>query len=213
MTERAATVVYLIRHGATAANREIPYRLLGRGLDLDLPLDDVGLDQARRASDVLRTTQLAAVYTSPLARARATANLIAEPHALDVIPVDALIEADLGSWEGLTWDQARRQFPDHHAAFLAHPGTIPYPGGESFLDAGNRVVPAVAGLAAAHPGRSIAVVGHNVTHRALLATLLGVPIDLARQLRQSNGGISVVKYADGSAVVDTLNSTFHLAAD
>lgn len=205
----AGTTVYLLRHGATAANREVPYRLLGRSLDL--PLDEEGTDQARRAAGVLRPYPLAAVYASPMLRAVETAAHVGRPHGLEPVVVEALIEADLGRWEGLTWDQARSADPEHHAAFFAHPGTVPYPDGESFLDAQHRMVPTIADLAAEHPGGRIAVVSHNVTNRAYLAALMGIPIDRAREIRQANGGISVIRHEGSKAVVETVNASFHLA--
>jgi broad specificity phosphatase PhoE len=205
----AGTIVYLLRHGATAANREVPYRLLGRSLDLSL--DDEGAAQARRAGDALRGHRLAAVYTSPMLRAVETAARVGRPHELEPVVVEGLIEADLGRWEGLTWEQARAADPEHHEAFLAHPGTVPYPGGESFLDAQHRMVPTIAELASRHPGERVAVVSHNVTNRAYLAGLMGIPIDRAREIRQANGGINVIRHGDGVAVVDSLNSTFHLS--
>ncbi len=204
----AATTVYLLRHGATAANREVPYRLLGRSLDL--PLDEAGAEQARRAAEALRPYPLAAVYASPMLRAVETARRVGRPHAIEPIVVDGLIEADLGRWEGLTWDQARADDPDLYEAFHANPGTVPYPGGESFLDAQHRMVPTIAELASKHPGQGIAVVSHNVTNRAYLAGLMGIPIDRAREIRQANGGISVIHYGKDKALVETVNASFHL---
>jgi broad specificity phosphatase PhoE len=203
-----ATLVYLLRHGATAANRESPYRLQGRGSDL--PLDAIGVAQVRRAADALASLPIAAVYTSPLARARETARVVARPHGLEPVEVAALVEADLGRWEGLTWDEARARDPEHHHRFLARPGTVPYPGGESFDDVRRRVAPALAELAAAHDGGRIVVVGHNVVNRAYLAPLLGLPIDRARPLRQSNGGINVLRFDGDGACVVTLNACLHL---
>jgi broad specificity phosphatase PhoE len=177
---------------------------------LDLPLDEEGAEQARRAGKALRRTDLAAVYTSPMLRAVETAARVAFPHGQEPVVVEGLIEADLGRWEGLTWDQARAADPEHHETFLAHPGIVPYPGGESFRDAQQRMVPTVAELASRHPGGRIAVVSHNVTNRAYLAGLMGIPIDRAREIRQANGGISVIRYDGGSPVVETLNCRFHL---
>ena len=202
------TRVYLIRHGATALNRAVPYRIQGRRADL--PLDAAGIEQARRAAEVLVGIEMAAVYASPMLRAMETAHAIGQPHGLDPIAVAALVEADVGRWEGLTWDEARALDPEPCAQFLARPGTIPYPGGESFLDVQHRAAPAIAALAADHPGARIAVIGHNVVNRACLALWLGLPIDRARGLRQSNGGINVIDFGDGAPTVETLNAGLHL---
>ena len=205
------TRLYLIRHGATEANRARPYRLQGRGTDL--PLDEVGRSQARRASEVLVSAgvRLAVVYSSPLRRAMETARLVAEPHGLEPCPVALLTEADVGRWESLTWDEVRAREPELHDRFHADPGRVPYPEGESFADVAVRVVPVMADLALKHPGEVIAVVAHNVVNRAYLAELLGVPIERARALRQSNGGINVIDYhEDGRVEVFSVNGALHL---
>ncbi|MDX2038534.1 MAG: histidine phosphatase family protein [Isosphaeraceae bacterium] len=204
------TIVYLVRHGATAANLDVPYRLQGRGLDL--PLDAAGRSQAEAASRALAIAgvEVAAVVASPLLRSRETAEIIAEPRGLEVVVESDLIEADLGRWENLTWDQAQALDPEHHDRFHAAPGTVPYPGGESFLDVQRRVTPALARTAAAYAGRSIVVIGHNVTCRAYLAGLLGIPIDRARAIRQANGGINVIRYDGEKPTVVTVNACLHL---
>ena len=111
---------------------------------LDLPLDALGDEQARLAAGTLAGLRLEAVYASPLARAMGTARWVAGPHGLDPVAVPELTEADVGRWEGLTWEQARESDPELYERFHADPGTVPYPDGESFLDVGRRVSPAIA---------------------------------------------------------------------
>lgn len=205
--------IYLLRHGATAANRATPYRLQGRAQDLDL--DPVGREQARRAALALASIPLDAVYTSPMRRAVQTADAIAAPRGLRPATLLALVEADVGAWEGLTWDEARARHPEDYANFMANPGVAPYRDGESFLDVQRRVAPAMAELARRHPAGRVAVVAHNVVNRAYLALLLGVPIALARTLPQNNGGINVIHHPpdappDALPKIVTLNAALHL---
>ncbi len=203
------TRVYLHRHGATAANREVPYRLQGRGSNR--PLDDVGLRQAEAASRVLAPVPLRGLYSSPLLRAIQTARAIGLPHGIEPSPVPNLIEGEIGRWEGLTWDEAAMEDPAWHARFMADPGTVPYPHGESFLDVQRRATAAISDLVARHPGEAIAIVGHNILNRAYLAPLMGLPIEKARQIRQSNCGINVLDVeTDGRSTLITLNGAFHL---
>ncbi len=203
------TRIYLLRHGATSANREVPYRLQGRGSDR--PLDEIGRAQAEAASCALSILPLSAVYSSPLLRAIQTAEAIARPHRQTPIAVPALIEGDVGRWEGLTWDQAAALDPELHAAFLADPGHVPYPEGESFADVGRRASPAILEIAERHRGQDVGVIGHNILNRAYLAPLLGLPMGRARGIRLSNAGISVVEVDDdGRSVVLTLNAALHL---
>jgi broad specificity phosphatase PhoE len=204
------TRLYLIRHGTTALNRYVPYRLQGRSLDP--PLDALGREQARLAGTALASIALDAVYASPLRRAVETARAVAWPHELEVATVEDLIEADVGSCEGKTWAEVERDDPDGYRGFRDRTGTAPYPGGgESYQDVQRRAIPALEAIAASHPGGRVAVVAHNVVNRAVLAGWLGVPIELAPTIRQDNAGISVIEFdRDREAKVATLNSAFHL---
>jgi broad specificity phosphatase PhoE len=166
--------------------------------------------QASRAGEALAHVSFAAVYSSPLLRAMETARIIVEHRGLEPVSVADLTEAEVGRWEGLTWDEARAQDPGLYEQFMADPGSVPYPEGESFLDVQKRVAPALAAIAHRHPGSHVVVVGHNVVNRAYLALPLGLPIARARSVRQSNGGINIVEFEDSTATVLSLNSCLHL---
>src|SRR4051812_42279204 len=124
-----ATVLHLVRHAATQANLARPPLLLGRRLDL--PLAPLGLLQAEAARDTLADRPLAACYSSPLSRARQTAQILAAPHGLQPIALDALTECDVGQWEGLIWPAVRDLDPEGWARFHADPAVFGFPGGES----------------------------------------------------------------------------------
>jgi broad specificity phosphatase PhoE len=202
------TRLFLLRHGATAANREVPYRLQGRASDR--PLDETGQLQAEAAAQALSHQKIAAVYSSPLLRAVQTAEAVATLYGLKVDIEALLIEADIGTWEGLTWDQVAARDPERHRLFMADPGTTPYPEGESFADAGLRASKALQRLAAAHENETIAIVAHNILNRGYLAPLLGVPMAKARDIRQSNTGINLIEIEGDRSTVITLNSVLHL---
>lgn len=202
------TRIYLLRHGATELNRLVPYRLQGRRSDPGL--DDVGQEQARRAAGALARAEIAAVYASPLRRAMETAGIVGAPHALEPEGVAGLMEAEIGRWEGMTWDEARAADPEWYETFHHDPGRTPYPGGESFADVAVRGTAALLELAGRHGGAEIVVVGHNVLNRAVLAGPLGVPIEKARGLRQANGGINVLDVEGGKITVEACNCCLHL---
>ena len=204
-----ARFVYLVRHGATAINTERPYRLQGVGLDE--PLSSLGVLQAERARDLLRPIKLAAIFTSPLQRARQTAEIIAQPHGLSVEYVDALRECDVGAWEGKSWRQIEREDPVRYHLFQDDPARHGYPGGESFRDVEQRVVPAVAQILADYPTQNLAIVWHNTVGRVYLAHLLGLGPSRAKRIVLSNGGISVLRERHGDLHVYTINTCFHLA--
>src|SRR3990172_8873638 len=96
----------LLRHGETAWNRERRYQGW-----TDTPLSAEGLLQAEAAARELKEHAFAAVYASPLRRARDTAAAIAAPHRLEVETDPAFKDLGFGQWEGLTLDEARAGFP------------------------------------------------------------------------------------------------------
>ena len=200
--------MYLIRHGATEANTRRPYVLQGRRTDL--PLSEIGQRQAKAVGRALADRAIDHVFTSPLRRARQTAEMVAESHGVPIQLVDDLMECDVGRWEGLSWDYVRRQDGPYLDTFEADPGTVPYADGESFQQVQDRAVPAVQRLICDFPTGNLLVVTHNVVARVIVSHILRIPISQARSIRLDNAGISIVSVADGKEKLLTLNSVLHL---
>jgi len=211
MSGSMVTILYLVRHGATDANLRRPYVLQGRGMDL--PLNETGRRQAQCVQKLFERKPLAAVYSSPLRRAFDTAFAVAEPHRLDVGVVDAIIEADVGKWEGMSWDEIRRDFPEACADFQRDQSRYPYLGGETYLDVAERALPALNELMDRHAGRTIVVVAHNVVIRACAATLLKMPLTHAKDIQQNNGGVTLLRRENDRTDLITLNSVLHIEDD
>ena len=99
------------------------------------------------------------------------------------------------SGRGLNWDTIRARHAEAFAAFDAAPGTAPYLGGESYANVLVRVLPVFAAVCSdRHPGGRVCVVAHNVVNRAYLSHLLGLDINLAKSLPQSNCGVNVIEF-------------------
>lgn len=120
----------MLRHGQTDWNRLGRYQ--GR---TDVPLSAAGLDQAQRAGAALRHTPVSVLVTSPLGRARATAQVISR--ILGVIPCeldDRLIELSFGEWEGLSQAEIKQRWPERLREWKRAPHTFRFPGGECLHD-------------------------------------------------------------------------------
>lgn len=202
---------YLVRHGETANNRARPRRLQGRRTDP--PLSPQGHEQARRTGRLLAGEPVEAVYSSPLLRARETAEDIAGPHELSIGIVDDLIEVDVGLWEGRPWDEIQKIDPEAYRLFMADAGVHPYLGGENLSTVRARVVPALNRLMGENLGRLIAAVAHNCVNRTYLAYLLGVPLAKYRSIPQDNCGVSLLRCRHGKVKLVTLNSIAHVNVD
>jgi broad specificity phosphatase PhoE len=181
------TTILLARHGESDWNRE--RRWQGHA---DRPLTERGIAQARALADRLADIRLDAVYASDLLRARATAEVVAEPRGLRVQVVPDLREVDVGSWSGLTRDEARARFPLDFARWLdGGPG---WHDGESYEAMSERVLAAVMGVVGAHPDGRVLVVSHGGPIRAIHAAALGMDVHAYRRLRpvEPNARLSAV---------------------
>ncbi len=203
-------ILLLIRHGATKINLENPPRLQGR--EPDVPLSPTGEQQAQQTARFLAPWPVAAVYSSPLLRARQTAQRIAQPHGLEVEVVEAIAECDLGHWAGLTWPEIMERDGDYYRRFLESPETIGYRGGENLTQVLQRTAPALERIGRNHTGQVVAVVAHNIVLRAYFCHLLGLPLKQWRAITQDNCGVNVVRWQARKTKLITLNAVFHLSA-
>lgn len=199
------TVMYLVRHGATEANLAKPARLQGCS---DVPLAPLGIRQAEATRDALNHIRLVASYSSPLIRARHTAEIIA-PY-LSPMALDTLRECNVGHWEGLDWETIRTAHADHYAKYMDDPATHGYPGGETFADVLARTSPAFHELFQKHRGQAFLVVSHHVVNRTYLAAILGLPKEAGRAVSLDNCGVSVVVQTADRTRVKMWNATMHL---
>ena len=161
--------IFLIRHAHPAFPDGVEKMCLGR--KNDLPLSAQGLDQAAALALRFEPVPLEAVYTSPLLRARQTAQAIAGlSRPLHVL--DDLAELDGGEWDGLTFDQLRERYPD---SFGPHArGGCP-PGGESDEDGLIRMRSALERIAR-DTRHCAAIIAHSGVNRLLLCDIAGLPL-------------------------------------
>ncbi len=168
------TTILLARHGETDWNRD--NRFQGHA---DPPLNETGRAQATELAAALAEEPLAAIYSSPLRRAFETAQIAAAPHGLEPVPVDALREVDVGSWQGLTRAEIEERFPEQFARWLEYEAG--WEDGESYEEMGRRVIAELLELAAAHEGERILVVSHGGPVRAAYALAEGITHSEARR--------------------------------
>lgn len=194
------TVVLLVRHAVTPTTGvKLPGRAPG------LHLSDDGRRQAdAAASRLARLPKLAAVYASPLERARETALPIARARGLALRIERDLSELDIGEWTGLSIKRASRK--PEWAIIQRHPSGFRFPGGESFLEMQTRMTAAVGRLVARHPGEIVAAVSHADPIKAAVAQALGTPLDLFQRIVIAPASISAVVYRPEGPAVLTVNS-------
>lgn len=204
--ESLPTTTLLLRHGQTALSVE--RRFSGRG---DAALTDFGIEQARAvAARVRNVSTVEAIVSSPLRRARQTADILAEALNLPVCDDPALAETDFGAWEGLTLTEVRERYPAEVDGWFASVEVAP-PGGESFALTERRVRGAMERLRRDHPAAGVVVVSHVSPIKTLLRLALDAPPHSLYRMQLDLTGMSEIDwYPDGAAVVKRMNDTSHL---
>jgi broad specificity phosphatase PhoE len=186
------TTLLLARHGETDWNRA--RRWQGHA---DRPLTDRGRAQATALAERLADIELDAVYSSDLRRARETAEAVARAQGLDVVELPELREVDVGSWEGLTRDEAEVRFPDGFRRWRA--GGTGWDDGETYAAMSTRVLAAADRIANEHEGGRILIVSHGGPIRAIHGAALEMDVEDYRRIRpvEPNARLSAVCIEDG----------------
>jgi broad specificity phosphatase PhoE len=195
----------LLRHAETHWNRERRYQGW-----TDTDLSDVGRAQAEAASRLLARQPLAAVWSSPLRRARETAAIIAAAQGLVVKESAAFMEMRFGDWEGLTVAEIGAQFPDAYAAWRDTPHLTGPAGAEPLDDVRRRVVEGLGELRRAHDGETICLVAHGVPVRVLILEALGLPLDRIWSIHASPTGVSELEFRADWTALHRMNTLAHL---
>ena len=191
--------LFLIRHGTTTLNVQNRYR--GRR---DVPLDAQGYQDAVDAARQLSSVGLTAVYSGPLRRTIATAQIIAdEARVPDLRILHGLNNVDYGAWEGLTAEEAGMFSPEAFSLYRTDPAHAVCPAGERLTDAQGRIVEAIELIGARHPGEVVAAVTHAVMIRLLVVSLTHVAGEGWR-IPVGRGSLTFVSIKDGAITLTRL---------
>ena len=166
MSSPAQPLIYLARHGQTAYNHE--GRFQGQQ---DVPLDDTGREQALDLAERAAAYGFTALWSSPLLRARETAEAVSARLGLAAREDARLMETDAGDWTDRTFAEVQAEAPESFAAFASGDPGFAFPGGESFAQQEVRVSAALADVEAGE--LPALVVCHGMVIRAALSARAG----------------------------------------
>ncbi len=199
------TVICFVRHGTTpTTGKVLPGRAKG------LHLSEKGIAEAQLAGQRLaQLGSVAAIYASPLERARETAAEISRLVGRSVHVDRGLYECDFGDWTGEPLAKLSK-LPEWQTV-LRHPSGFRFPNGESFVEMQGRIAGTVEKLRERHRGEVIVAVSHADVIKVAVTDALGVPLDLMQRTVISPCSITVVSYSTGPPTVLAVNSTGELA--
>jgi broad specificity phosphatase PhoE len=186
------TTIFLARHGESDWNVE--KRFQGHS---DRPLTERGREQAHALANLVGSEKIDAVYTSPLSRARETAEIVAARTRLEPVALPELREVDTGSWSGLSRADVEARFPEGFTRWRS--GGSGWEDGESYEEMAERVIGALRTIAEDHPDGRVLVISHGGPIRAIHAAAEGVAIRDYRRLRpvEPNARLSSVAVENG----------------
>jgi broad specificity phosphatase PhoE len=217
LEKRQGTRVILLRHGQSTFNALGLYQ----GCSDESVLTEVGRKDARITGNFIKEIAFDAIYISSLKRVQETAKEIlgiitVNPKAIFI--TDKLRENHLPNWEGLAFQYVRETFPETYQLWKQHPHkfwiqidskTRFYPA----LDLYERVQEFWQEVLPHHVGQTLLVVAHGGTNRALISTALGISPEYYHCFQQSNCGISILNFSDGSLAsgeLEAMNLNYHL---
>jgi alpha-ribazole phosphatase/probable phosphoglycerate mutase len=199
------TTLYIIRHGKTEGAEERRYK--GH---IDVPLSEEGLAQVRALAEFLKDTGIngSHIYSSDLKRAVQTAEAIRQSLGCGLTIEPRLRERSFGLWEGMTFEEIVRQWPDAFENWRADPLRFHPPEGESTVEVRDRLMQAMEEIIQRHEGQQVFIVAHGGVNRVLLCEFLGLDLRYIFRIEQDFGCINIVDiYEDGLPVVKRINYT------
>ena len=204
----------LVRHGETQWNRESRFQ----GIK-DIPLNDNGREQGRKAGEFLKDISIDFAISSPMSRPKETAEIILQPHSHVTLTTNSeLMEICHGLWEGKLESEIEADFPGLLTQWKETPETVQMPEGENLQQVWDRAIAAwdeiVATYANSDTPQTGLVVAHDAINKVILCYLLGLKPDNFWNIKQGNGAVSVIDYPQGTSgkpVLQAINLTSHLS--
>ena len=181
--------IIFLRHGQAKNNIE---RIL-TGRTPGVPLTEEGINQAEKAAKFLEHMNISAIYSSPIERARHTAEIVGKHNSLDVIIDDRLIELDMGKFTGVPYDEI---FTSHGNVFMKFYNgelEIAHNGVETFSEVKKRVLGIVDHVIENHPDQNVVLVTHMDPIKAMLSTVVDLTPTNLFELIIANASLNIFR--------------------
>lgn len=195
--------LFLVRHGVTAQNQQRRYCGVS-----DVGLSEQGTHQAQVVGQLLGEKNMSSIYTSPLKRCLETANSISQSHDVCPEPLAGLSEINFGLWEGLTFEDIQKAYPDQLQKWFEKPDDFKFPEGESICDFHKRVL-ASLNTVLTEQGNSL-IVAHGGSLRIIICHLCGWGSQSLHSFELEPASLTILERYENSNVVKVLNDTCHL---
>jgi broad specificity phosphatase PhoE len=201
------TTLYLVRHGETYENHNHVFQGV-----LDTKLTPKGLTQAKKLGPYFESIQIDKAYTSPLSRARLTAEgALANHPGVKAEVVDELHEIEGGALQGLDFDTCNKRYNNIMVTFRENPSAFDPPGGESLPQVYRRFTKAVNTLVKENLGKTILIAAHGTVIQTWINYAKGIPEDKIELAFLPNGSVSKFTFDDNMNItIDYLGDVSYM---
>lgn len=197
---RDYTRIYLVRHGHLVNSDRGVYN--GQ---TDIGLSSDGIAQTKAIAGWFKDKPINIVYSSDLRRSQDGAKIIAASLGLEVIPIKAFREINLGRWEGLTPDEIQSKYRDTWNRWVVDPVSTSPPAGETLLDIQKRVIKELEVIIVRHRREEVAIFTHAGVNRVIICHALNLDIENWFRIQQDFCSVNIIDFYESAAVVRLIN--------
>ena len=193
--------IIFLRHGQAINNTQ---RILA-GRTPGVPLTEKGVDQAEKAAKFLEDMNISAIYSSPIERAKNTADIVGKHNSIDVRIDDRLIELDMGKFTGMPYDEIFSSHGNVFMKFYKGELEIAHNGVETFADVKKRVLGMVDHVIENHPDENVVLVTHMDPIKAMLSTIISLSPENLFELIIANASLNIFREYERKLSISGIN--------
>jgi len=193
--------IIFLRHGQAKNNTD---RILA-GRTEGIPLTEIGIKQAEHTAELLQHMNISAVYSSPIQRAKHTAEIVGKHNSLDVTIDERLIELDMGKFTGMPYDEIFNSHGNVFMKFYNGELEIAHNGVETFSDVKKRVLGIVDHVIENHPDENVVLVTHMDPIKAMLSTIVDLSATNLFELIIANASLNIFREKEQKFSLSGLN--------
>lgn len=199
--ENALRYIIFLRHGQAENNTN---RVLA-GRRPGVPLTETGLEQSEKIAKFLKPFNISTIYSSPIERAKKTAEIVSEHNSLEIKTDERLIELDMGKFTGMPYDEIFEKHGNVFLKFYDGDLEIAHNGVETFVELKKRILDMVDFVIREHNDENVLLVTHMDPIKALISTIMGLQANSLFELIIENASLTIFKEEQGKLTISAIN--------
>ena len=199
--ENALRYIIFLRHGQAENNTN---RVLA-GRRPGVPLTLTGLEQSEKIAKFLKPFNISTIYSSPIERAKKTAEIVSEHNSLEIKTDERLIELDMGKFTGMPYDEIFEKHGNVFLKFYEGDLEIAHNGVETFVQLKKRILDMVDFVIREHNDENVLLVTHMDPIKALISTIMGLEANSLFELIIENASLTIFKEEQGKLTISAIN--------